>query len=99
MNSRAECQRAGAGRLGVARRIRSEVLELLAYAEPSARRLDAGDRLVARLLIVAPRTGLAAHGQGLDTLDDRVVAADVPVQPAALAVGDDVDARPFLVPD
>ena len=71
MNPRAERQRAGAGRLDVVARMRPEVLELLDDAEAAARRLDAADRLVARLLVVAPRTGLAADGQRLDALDDR----------------------------
>src|SRR5262249_10487121 len=65
MNPRAEGQRAGAGRLDVARRVRAQVLELLDDAEPAARSLDAADRLVARLLIVSPRDGVAAGGQAL----------------------------------
>src|SRR5262249_56481021 len=66
VDPRAEGQRAGAGRLDVARRVRAQVLELLDDAEPAARGLDASDRLVTRLLVVAPRAGLAADRQGLD---------------------------------
>ena len=77
----------------------AEILELLDDAEPAARRLDAADRLVARLLVVAPRPGLAADGQRLDALDDRVVRIDVAVEPAHFAVGDDIDARLLHVTD
>src|SRR4030095_2020209 len=99
MNPRAERQRAGAGRLDVVVRMRPGVLKLLHDAEAGARRLDAADRLVASLLIVAPWTGLAADGQRLDAFDDRVVRIDVAVEPANFAIGDEVDTRLLNVAD
>src|SRR5437879_5419452 len=95
----AERQRPGARRLGAAGRVGLEVLELLDDAEAAGRRLDAPDRLVARLLVVPPGTRLAAHRQRLDALDDRIVRVDVPVKPAHLAVGNDVDSGPLHVAD
>ena len=99
MDPRAERERPGAGRLDVARRAGAEVFELLDDPEPARGCLDAADRLVARLLVVPPRAGLAADGQGLDALDDRVVGVDVPVETPHLAVGDDVDPRGLHVAD
>src|SRR6185436_9582189 len=68
-------------------------------AEAAGRRLDAADRLVARLLVVPPRPDLATYRQRLDALDDGVVRVHVAVEAADLAVGDDVDAGPLHVPD
>src|ERR671918_2325100 len=99
MNPGAERQRSRAGRLGRPRRAGPEVLELLDDAQAARRRLDAADRLVARLLVVAPGADLAPHRQRLDPLDDGVVGIDVAVQPAHLAVGDDVDAGGLHVAD
>src|SRR5678815_634052 len=88
-----------AGGLGGAGGVGLEVLELLDDAEPALRGLDAAGGLVARLLIVAPRSHLAPDRQGLDPLDDRVVGVDVAVEPAHLAVGDDVETGPLHVAD
>src|SRR5262249_5903938 len=88
---RAEGERPRAGGLRAPRRVGAQVLELLDDAEAAGRRLDAPRRLVARLLVVAPRAGLPAHGQGSDALDDRVVGVHVPVEAAHLAVRDDVE--------
>src|SRR5690242_16264830 len=99
MDSRAEGERPRAGGLGGAGGVGLQVLELLDDAEPAVRRLDAPGRLVARLLIVAPRSRLAPDRQGLDPLDDRVVGVDVAVEPAHLPVGDDVEARALHVAD
>src|SRR5437870_804148 len=60
VDPRAERERAGAGGLGVSRRVAPEVLELLDDPEPARGRLDAADRFVARLLVVTPRARLAA---------------------------------------
>ena len=99
VDPRAEGERPGARRLRVAGRVPLEVLELADDPEAAGRRRDAPDGLVARLLIVAPRAGLATHRQGLDALDDRVVGIDVAVQAPDLAVGDDVDAGSLHVAD
>src|SRR5207249_8180407 len=80
-------------------RVGSEVLELLDDPEPAGGRLDAANRLVARLLVVPPRTCLAEDGPRLDAFDDGVVGVDVAVEATDLAVGDDVDARLFHVAD
>src|SRR6266481_1432713 len=99
MDARAECEWPGAGGLGRLRRVRLEVLELLDDAESRLGRLDAADRLVARLLVVAPRPGLAAHRQGRDALDDGVVGIHVAVEAADFSVGDDVEPRALHVAD
>src|SRR4030095_2686824 len=99
MNSRAEGQRSRAGGLGGAAGVGLEVFELLHDAEATRRCFDTTDRLVARLLIVAPGPDLAAHRQRLDALDDGVVRIDVAVEAADLAIGDDVDAGALHVAD
>src|SRR5947208_3428237 len=91
--------RSGSGGLGALPLMRLQVLELLDDAESARRRLDPPGGLVARLLIVAPRPRLAAHREGLDALDDGVVRVHVAVEPADLAVGDDVEPRALHVAD
>src|SRR6185503_20886270 len=54
VDARAEGERARAGGLQALAGMRLRVLELLDDAEPALRRLDAADRLVARLLVIAP---------------------------------------------
>jgi hypothetical protein len=99
VDARAEGERAGAGGLDRVGRVGLEVRELLDDAEPAVRGLDPADRLVARLLVVAPGAELPAHLDRPDPLDDRVVGVDVAVEAADLPVGDHVDARPLHVPD
>src|SRR5260370_34964829 len=99
MNPRADSQGSRARRLGGPRRVLLEVLDLAHDADPGGGRLDAPDRLVARLLVVPPGTRLAPHGERLHALDDRVGPVPVAVEPAGLAVGEGGDAGGLPVAD
>ena len=68
----------------------ARIFELVDDAEPSVRHLDLPDRPITSLLVVAPRSELSPRLRRLDTLNDGVIAVNVSIQTAHLAVGDDV---------
>ena len=76
----------------------AQVGKLLHDAQASWR-FNLANGFIAGLLVVAPGTGLARHGEGANAVDDTVIAIHVAVQTPRFAVGDDVHASPLLIQD
>src|SRR5207253_2534575 len=81
------------------RGVRLEVLELVEDTQAGIGHLDALDCQIPRLLVIAPRSKLARRFSGSNPADDTVVAVDVPVEAAYLAVSDDVHVGALHVAD